>query len=178
MLPIITTGASPAVISAMEEAYWPIPQKLLDWKKTGLIRAPATISRTSTGSRLTSLKRDRALPWAAVGLLSSSCPVACASAVASFSLLTPVMLSRSQPGWTCRPHCGQPTRRSEPSAGTGLPPARRPRRQAAWKYRWLRRRAQLRFSLMLFQDSRPDLPNVGPPTPSSDGRGGRRDEAY
>ena len=28
MLPIITTSASPAVISAIEEAYWPIPQEI------------------------------------------------------------------------------------------------------------------------------------------------------
>jgi hypothetical protein len=175
MLPIITTSASPAVSSAMEEAYWPIPQKLLDWKKTGLIRAPATISRTSTGSKLTSLKRDRALLSAATGLSPSS-PVGCASEVTSSSLPTPVMLSRSQPVWSYRPQCGQPTRRRAPKAGTGLPLARRPRRRAAWNCWWRRRRAHLRFSLMLFQNSRPAFQmsaRLLPPRTAEEGVGTR-----
>ena len=86
----------------MEEAYWLIPQKLDAWKKTGLIRAPIASSRTSTGSRLASLKRDRALAWRLIRCSSASaaarlpvpCPVGCAREAVSFSLLTCVMLSR------------------------------------------------------------------------------------
>ena len=63
MLAINRTSASPAVVTAREEACCPIPHKLAEVKKTGLMMAPITISKSTAGRRLASRTSDKARAW-------------------------------------------------------------------------------------------------------------------
>ena len=105
MPPIMIIRLSPTTTTPRAEACRPIPEKFDTVRNTLLTREPTMMSTTTTGRRAASLTSDTARAWrllccsvtsAATLLLTSPPGLAATGGLASFSLLTWVMLSPSR----------------------------------------------------------------------------------